>query len=236
MFLQSFFLIVFGLVFGSFVTALSYRYPRGISNVKGRSFCDNCRKQISWFDNIPLLSFIFLGGKCRNCREKISWRYPLIEIITAIGFYLIGFNIPNLVLFLLLEIIFVIDFENQIIPDAFIFLGIVVFLLFNFSFSNIFAGFASSFFLLFIHLITKGRGMGLGDVKFAVLAGAIVGLKLFSIWLFAAFLTGAAVGIILILGKKARLKTKVAFGPFLVISIPIALIWGEKIIQLVLLH
>jgi len=238
MFLFGLFQFVLGLTFGSFITALSYRYPRNISNLKGRSFCDNCKKQLDWRDNIPLLSYILLGGKCRNCRSKISLRYPLIELATGIGFVLIGFQILPLILFCLLEIIFIIDWENQLIPDDFIFAGILLALIINYKspFSGLLAGFVCAIFLLLIFLFTKGRGMGLGDVKFAVLGGMIVGLPLFPIWFFVAFLTGATTGIILILGKKAGLKSKIAFGPFLVISIPITLLWGQKIIDIILLH
>lgn len=227
-----------GLILGSFIAALTYRYPKKISNMHGRSFCDNCKKQIAWYDNIPLLSFFILGGECRNCGKKISWRYPLIELSCAVGFLLINFQVIPLALFCILIIIFVIDFENQIIPDLFIFIGLII-VIFNLKFlifNNILAGMLCASFLLLIHLFTKGRGMGLGDVKFAVLGGLIVGLPLSPIWLFVAFLTGAVVGIILILGKKAGLKSKIAFGPFLIVSIPVTLIWGQKIIEIMLSH
>ncbi|HKB88774.1 MAG TPA: prepilin peptidase [Patescibacteria group bacterium] len=244
MFLLLVFKFILGLIIGSFIAALSWRFPRGISNLSGRSFCDNCKKQLSWYDNIPLLSYLILGGRCRNCKKSISPRYFIIESVTAIGFTLIGFQIIPLILFCILEIIFIIDLENQIIPDDFVFLGIIV-AIFNFKldcitscaiFSNLLAGFLSASFLLLIHLVTRGRGMGLGDVKFAVLAGMIVGLPLSPIWMLIAFLTGAMCGIILILGGSAGLKSKIAFGPFLIFSIPVTLLWGQKIIDLMLLH
>jgi leader peptidase (prepilin peptidase) / N-methyltransferase len=227
-----------GLIFGSFIAALTYRYVRNISNMKGRSFCDNCKKQIAWYDNIPLFSFIFLGGKCRNCKKTISPRYPLIELSCAIGFLLIDFQFVPLALFCILAIIFIIDLENQIIPDVFIFIGIILSLFLNHGsfLSNLLAGLICATFLLLVHIFTKGRGMGLGDVKFALLGGLIVGLPLSPVWLFVAFLTGAIVGIILISGKKAGLKSKIAFGPFLVISIPITLLWGQKFIEIMLSH
>ena len=225
-------LCVFGLVFGSFISALTWRYPRGISVNKGRSICPKCKKQIAWYDNIPLLSFIFLGGKCRNCRKPISWRYPAIELATGIGFLLIGPQIIWLITFCILEIIFIIDFEHQIIPDSFVFAGFFfsLFLITDLLFGSLFAGFLAATLLVLIHLFTKGRGMGLGDVKFAVLGGILVGLRLLPVWFFLAFLTGAAVGIILILGRKAHLKSQIAFGPFLVAAIPLSLLYGEKIL------
>lgn len=222
--------------------------------MRGRSFCDSCKKQIEWYDNIPLLSFLILDGKCRSCGKKISPRYPIIEFVALIGFLAIPIfkglsleGVYSIFLFLILEIIFIIDLENQIIPDFFIFLGILVVLLMPNAYaggassayslvSSLFSGFIAATFLLLIHLITKGRGMGLGDVKFAILGGMIVGLPLFPVWLFVAFLTGAAVGIILILTKHAGLKDQIAFGPFLVISIPITLLWGQKIIEIMLLR
>jgi prepilin signal peptidase PulO-like enzyme (type II secretory pathway) len=228
-------LFVIGLVFGSFIAALSYRYPRRISSLKGRSFCDKCKKQIAWYDNIPLFSYIFLNGRCRNCKSKISLRYPTIELATGIGFILIGFQTLPLILFCILETIFIIDLENQIIPDIFIFIGIMV-SIFNFQFlifNNLLAGFLCASFLLLINLFTKGRGMGLGDIKFAVLGGFIVGLALSPVWLFVAFLTGAITGIILIIGRKAGLRSKIAFGPFLVVAIPITLVFGDAVLKLI---
>lgn len=238
MILQTVFLLVLGLVFGSFISAVTWRYPKGISIAKGRSICPKCKSQIKWHDNMPLFSYLFLGGKCRHCKRPISWRYPVIELATGIGFMLIGFQVLPLILFCLLEIIFIIDLEHQIIPDLFIFLGILLYLFTvqNSPFNVLFSGFICATFLLLIHLFTKGQGMGLGDVKFAVLGGMVVGLPLSPVWLFVAFLTGGITGIILILGKKAHLKSKIAFGPFLIISIPITLLWGQKIIDIIFLH
>lgn len=236
--------IVLGLVFGSYISALSYRIPKSISNIKGRSFCDKCKKNIRWYDNIPLLSYVILGGKCRDCRKKISLRYPLIEIITGLTFYyIVSTNYPDflqiiylLLVSLILIAIFVVDLEHKIIPDQFVFFGIFtsfIYLLIKFDghmlFSGVFAGFTVASFLILIHLFTKGKGMGLGDVKFAVFGGMFIGLKLLSIWLLLAFLTGGIVGSILILGKKAKMKDQIAFGPFLILALVLAFIFGEKI-------
>lgn len=239
--------LILGLTFGSFFAALSYRYPRGISIAEGRSMCPNCKHQIAAYDNIPLLSYLFLGGKCRNCKKHISIRYPIIETLTALGFLFISIifqnNIPlllySLVIYSILMLIFIIDFEQQIIPDLFTLLGIAVVIVFNiltgstFLFSGILAGFLSAFFLLFIHLITRGRGMGLGDVKFAILGGMLMGLNMIFVWLFLAFLTGGVVGIILILGKRAGLKDQIAFGPFLILALGQAFLFGDKLLMFI---
>lgn len=240
-------LFVLGLVFGSFFSAISWRNPRDISFVKGRSICPVCKKQIAWYDNIPLLSFVFLLGKCRHCHKRISIRYPITELVTGVGFLLIGTLqadpitvFYNLSIFSILVIIFVIDFEHQIIPDSLVFLAIFMsfgYLLIKDSpnmFLNVLSGLIASVFLLILNVATKGRGMGLGDVKFAVFAGMFLGPNLLFIWFLVAFLTGALVGIILILGKRAGLKDHIAFGPFLILSILIVKLYGDKIMGIVL--
>lgn len=200
---------------------------------------------ISWYDNIPLFSYIVLGGKCRNCKKKISLRYPLIEFFTALGFLAISFYyypdisfiIYFLIIYSLLILIFVIDIEHQIIPDSLVFFGLIFVLLVSlFSseisiFNSIFAGFLASSFLMLIHLLTKGKGMGLGDVKFAVFGGFFTGFPLFLVWLFASFLTGGVVGLILILGRQAGLKDKIAFGPFLVVGLILTVFFGSSFIK-----
>ncbi|MFC1625470.1 prepilin peptidase [Patescibacteria group bacterium] len=229
-----------GALVGSFVSAVSFRYPRGINFVSGRSFCPKCRSNISFYDNIPLISFSLLGAKCRSCKKKISIRYPLIEISCALGFLAIHLmTLPFYIylVFIVLISLFVMDIEERIIPDEFVFvtsfLVLTVFLITDFSglYSHLLSGFLAAVFLLLIHLVTRGKGMGLGDVKFAILAGIILGYPLFVIWLFLSFLTGALVAIILILTRKAGLKDKIAFGPFLIVSLVISYLWGEAILR-----
>lgn len=226
-------LFCLGITFGSFVGAYTWRYPRGISIKKGRSFCPHCKEKINWYDNIPLLSFASLGGRCRHCHKKISVRYPLIELGAGLGFLLIGNFINtnfvelifNLIVFLLLYAIFVTDLEHQLIPDEAVFLAIlltVIKLLYSDNpqiLAGILSGLGAAVFLLLIHILTKGRGMGLGDVKFAVFVGMFLGPAKTIPWLFLAFLTGGIVGIILILVRQAKLKDSIAFGPFLIVSI-----------------
>ena len=226
------FLFVLGLIFGSFANVLIWRIPQGLS-IGGRSICRKCKGKIAWFDNIPLISFILLKGKCRNCKSKISLRYPLVELLTGVVFVFVylkfAYSYQALFLLLLSPIlisIFFIDLDHQIIPDELIFPGlIIVFLYFLLSpitytlYASLFAGFLASTFLLILYFITSGRGMGLGDVKFALLGGMVAGLANLFTWFFIAFLTGAVVGCILILVKKCGLKSKIAFGPFLIIAL-----------------
>ncbi len=214
--------------------------------------CPNCEHQIAWYDNIPLISYLILGGRCRNCKKKISIRYPTIELTSGVGFSLIyyfstlqgstfqgGYGIFQLILmlaiFVVLFTILVIDLEHQIIPDSLVFAGIFIVLIYSqfithqSIFTTLFPGFLAASFLMLIHLLTKGRGMGLGDVKFAVFGGMLVGLVNLPTWLFLSFLTGGIVGTILILLGKAKMKTKIAFGPFLIAGIALTFIFGDKI-------
>ena len=175
-----FFGFIIGAIIGSFIGALTYRMSEGISIAHGRSFCPKCKKQIAAFDNIPILSYLILLGKCRNCKKKISIRYPIIELATAFSF-LICFVFLNLIsqnliwtnslfdlqipflLFLvsLFVIVFVVDLEHSIIPDEIVFIGLFVttiaLLLFRneLILTNLLAGTGSAIFLLLIHLITN---------------------------------------------------------------------------------
>lgn len=240
-------IIILGLVLGSFVAASTYRIPRNIAIWDGFSFCDRCKRKINWYENIPVVSYMLLGGKCRTCHKKISLRYPLIEFASAVFFILI-YKVHPLtdvyllfiyLIFIILYSIFIIDLEHQIIPDGIVFLGIITVSVFyllgnlNLLLPNMYAGLAAASFLVIIYLLTLGRGMGLGDVKFAVLGGLIVGINNIIVWLFTAFLTGAGVGIILILLSRAKLKDKIAFGPFLVVAIPISIIWGNRLMEII---
>lgn len=245
MFVLYFFVAILGLVIGSFVSVLSYRIPNNTTFIKGRSFCPNCRQKILWYDNIPLFSFFLLRRRCRNCKQKISLRYPLIESISAIGFLTITyFTLPDLVktiffliVFILFLTMFVTDLEYQIIPDSLVFLSLSLIFIFtivfsaNTLFTSLISGFFASCFLLLIHLITKGKGMGLGDVKFAIVGGMFIGIKLMPIWLLLSFLTGALGGIILMILGRAKMKTEIAFGPFLIIGLLLSLVFGQQILN-----
>jgi len=254
MYALSILLGLLGLCVGSFISAFSYRWPKKIDFLWGRSFCPKCKAKISWYDNIPLFSYLVLRGKCRSCHKPISLRYPLLELTGALAFVGLGFALKNpsvwsyyLGVFLLpvfvallstLIAIFVIDLETQLIPDGLVFLllGLVLLALFVFgkapAFPLLAAGFGASFFLLLLAFVTRGRGMGLGDVKLALPLGAILGWPQVGVWLFLSFLTGGVFAILLLVAKKASFGKRIAFGPFLVLGFIITLFWGEKILKL----
>jgi len=234
--------LALGLVIGSFLNVVIYRLPRGLGFVRGRSFCPKCKHKVNWFDNVPVISFLILKGRCRFCGGKISWRYPLIELLAGALFYLSYLSHLSFLSYLLicgLVVIFFVDLEHQIIPDEIViplsvlFLGYRLLTNIQYLISNfLITGIVSFLFLYLIHLLTKGRGMGLGDVKLAFLMGLVLGFPKIVVAFYLAFLTGAFVGVILILLGKAKLKQKIAFGPFLVFGTIFSLLWGEKIVTL----
>lgn len=242
------FLFVLGLAIGSFLNVLIYRLPLGLS-IRGRSFCPRCKKKIRWFDNVPLLSFAFLRGRCRWCHSPISPQYPLVELITAVLFVGIweigemreiwGLGYYLFIISSLIAILFI-DLRHKIIPDIIVFPAILVSIFSVSIFSTIFnvqpsifnsflSAFGSSAFFLALFLITRGRGMGFGDVKLAFLMGLFLGFPKIVVALYVAFLTGAFVSLILIVRRKVGLKSAIPFGPFLVIGTLVALFWGESI-------
>ena len=251
-----------GLFIGSFLNVVIFRLENKEKIVNDRSRCLHCKHTLSWLDLIPVLSFLFLKGKCRYCENKISWQYPIVEIITGILFvvifniqysifnqYLI-FNIQYLLFWFYIIatfiVIFVYDLKHYIIPDKIIYPAIIITLGFNlfsnfsaqgepvldWQFSNfIFAAFIAGGFFYAIIIITKGKGMGGGDVKLGFLMGLILGWPLVLVALFLSFILGSIIGVFLILVGKKKMKGIIPFGPFLVLGIFIALFWGERIVE-----
>ncbi|MDO8452913.1 MAG: prepilin peptidase [bacterium] len=247
------FLLLIGLVIGSFISMWSFRAPRNLT-LSGRSFCDVCRKKIKWYRNIPLLSYIVLRGKCPDCKNKISERYPLIESFTALSFFLTGYlileqgRVPEILantgvfalpiaLFLLTLFItlFVVDLEEQILPDtATLALGVAsIFLAASLPSSlfidRLFAGFIIFAGFLVVHLVTRGRGMGFGDVKLVFVLGILLGLFPSLTFLNMAFIGGAVTGLLLIALKKAKFGKEIAFGPFLLVSAWVSLFFSSEL-------
>jgi leader peptidase (prepilin peptidase) / N-methyltransferase len=257
-----FFIFSLGLIFGSFLTSFPYRLLLGERFPKGRSYCPTCKKIIHWYDNIPLFSYLYLQGKCRNCKKKIPWEYPLTELITACAFVFvfhtflfctalsespfctISFAVGLWALPFFFGIVvalfalFITDIKEQIIPDELSFMLFVIsfFMLVGSGtdtlYSSLLAGFAAALFLLLLHLITLGRGMGLGDVKLAISLGLILGWRYTIIWLMGSFVLGAIVGVALIGFGLSKFGKHIAFGPFLVLSFFIVLLWGDMLVHI----
>ena len=254
-------LIVFvaGLAVGSFLNVVIFRLENGEKIVNDRSRCLRCKHTLVWYDLVPVLSFIFLKGKCRYCGKKISWQYPLVEIGTGIlfvmalnfQFSIFNFQFLTAALYSLLItssliVIFVYDLKHYIIPDKVIYPAIIVALGFNlFSnfynlqftiynslfLNNIFAAFIASLFFLSIVVITKGKGMGGGDIKLAFLMGLILGWPVIIFSVFFAFISGSVVGVYLIIAGKKKMKSMIPFGPFLIFGTFIGMFWGKEIVE-----
>jgi len=254
-------IFLIGLAIGSFLNCLIYRLEKNESFFKGRSSCPNCGQILSWSDLIPLFSFLILKGKCRYCQQKISFQYPLVEISTGILFLLIlmtFFTMVNFVtiffyLFIIcfLIIIFVYDLKHYIIPDKIIYPAIAIAFLYqlfrilkienwnlfgiwNLEFGilkPILSAILASVFFLIIVLISRGKWMGIGDIKMAFLMGLFLGFPNILVALFLAFLIGAIMGVGLIISGKKTLKSEVPFGPFLVTGTFIAMFWGNNLIN-----
>jgi len=237
-----------GLCIGSFLNCVIYRLEEEKS-LGGRSFCPCCKHTLSWLDLFPVFSFLFLGGKCRYCKKKISIQYPVVELVTGIIFLVIFLSFIKYtalgllnVIFLFyitssLVVIFIYDLKHYIIPDIVLFPAVIITLIFRLltdfsSFANfLIAVLIGSGFFLAIFLISKGKAMGFGDVKLAVLMGLLLGFPSILVSLFLAFFFGAIIGLILMIFKGKGLKSEIPFGPFLILGTFIALLYGNQLIQ-----
>ncbi len=228
------------------------RIVRDETFVKGKSYCEFCKHPLSFFDLLPIISFLYLRGKCRYCGKKLSWYYPISELVTAFVFAIntvvIGIASPILLLITLFIvscflIILFADIKYGIIPDKIVyplFVGILIFRLLtgvHTLLPYVFSALGAGIFFLLLFLITKGRGMGFGDVKYAVVMGLFLGFPGIIYGLYIAFLTGAFVSFILILWKRKKIKSTIPFGPFLVfgtLSVFFFPQFIEKIVNMVL--
>ena len=241
--MTSIFIFIFGAIIGSFLNVVILRYNTGQSIVFGQSKCFSCAKKLKWYELFPVASFIFLRGKCAHCQTKISWQYLITEITTGLLFLLIS-NLPAgvvyyWIIFSLLIIIAVYDYRHQIIPNLFVWifngLGFLsLFGIWNFDFgifdmNGLLAGFVLFAFFALLWGISKGKWMGFGDAKLALGIGWLLGMVKGIAAVTLAFWIGAIVGVALLYfnKKKYGLKSKIAFGPFMILGTAISF-FGEK--------
>ncbi len=240
-------IFIFGLIIGSFLNVLILRLPENQS-ISGFSRCHNCKKRIAWYDNIPVFSFLFLRGHCRNCGSKISWQYPIIELLTAFLFLLSFlvyksnsvFLIYILFLVSFLIVVAILDLKHFIILDNSILLGFMVSFIFIFLAPDFlllvsrFYGllfFAGIFLVLF--LFSRGQWIGFGDVKLAALLGFVFGLESSIVIFYLAFLAGFIIAIILLVLKKADLKTQIPLGSLMSAAGIFFLLSGFNLLELI---
>jgi len=243
------FAFAMGACMGSFANVLIYRLPAGLSIVSPGSRCPSCKKEIRWFDNIPILSYFILGGRCRGCKTTISPRYPLVEALSGLLFAAVVIKLgiqPNtapLALFVwALVVITFIDLDHRIIPDVISLPGTVLGLGFSFlpgfpgpmdSAIGVVIGAGFLFLILYAYEKIMGEeGMGLGDVKLLAMIGAFLGWQALPVTIMVSSLTGSVVGVgyALLKGESVR-KFPVPFGPFLALGAVVHLFFGMELIQ-----
>jgi len=239
---------LFGSLVGSFLNVCIWRLPRGQSIVKPPSRCPRCRTRIAPRDNVPLISYLVLRGRCRNCGQHISIRYPVVEALTgalaALLFIVFGVTLQAATLFLLVCLLIVAtftDLDRMIIPDRITLPGIVLGLAINTMVSpgdiwrfllGAVVGGATLLMVAFLgEMIFKKESMGGGDLKLAALVGAFLGWQSVLLSLFAAILVGALTGLALIVVGLKRRQQYIPFGPFIAIGTVVVIFWGSDIIR-----
>jgi leader peptidase (prepilin peptidase) / N-methyltransferase len=247
---QAFLIVVavcYGLIIGSFLNAWAYRLAHGERITAGRSHCPTCGAQIRAYDNVPLVSWLLLHGRCRDCEEPISWRYPLGEAVTAALFAAVAavdglswLLVPHLLFVSALVLVSQVDLEMKIIPDIVVLpvaaLGLPLMILLGSApwWQWPVAGLGAAGFLFLLsevyYRIRHMEGMGFGDVKLALCMGVYLGPAVVPA-LFLGVIGGAAVGVVLIGGRRGDGKTAIPFGPFLAAGAILALFFGGLLID-----
>jgi len=242
------FIFIIGVILGSFLNVVIYRLPRKISLLFPRSSCPHCGRFIFAYDNVPIVSYLYLGGKCRFCGWKIPFRYFFIELasgIIPVIFYLkYGFCVEFLLYSILLMILLVtsfIDLEYMKIPNPVVIFGGLAFLLIitlfnpNRLIDGLISGSIAGFLMLALSLagkvVFKKDAVGFGDVKLTAMTGLCLGLSSLLLDLFLSFFLSATIGIIFILLKKIRIDKRLPFAPFLTGGTFITLVWGKQILS-----
>lgn len=242
------FAIAFGMVVGSFLNVCICRMPKDQSVVTPPSHCPHCSYQIRWYDNIPLVSYLLLRGKCRGCGAHISLQYPLVEllngILTLLLFLRFGPTLAFAALFIFcsaLVVITFIDIEHQIIPDEISLSGIVLGFVLSFflqghswlnSLLGILLGGGSLLLVAYAYQWLTGKeGMGGGDIKLLAMMGAFLGWKSIPFIIFASSMVGSVVGISMMLFQKKDSKLAIPFGPYLAFGAVLYIFYGKPLIQ-----
>jgi leader peptidase (prepilin peptidase) / N-methyltransferase len=241
-----------GAILGSFLNVVVLRDDRRMSILVDRSECPHCKHQLSWFELVPILSFLVLGGKCKNCRRPISWQYPAVEALVAllgVGVYLLNplANLPSVLWLagwvLLLVVLAVIDLRTQEVPLDYSIAATICAIGYQvvqlgwkdgLLFSLVGAAAGAGSILIIIgtwKLLTKTDGMGIGDAWILAAIGAMLGFPLVLGGLFFAVLSGSLVGIGLLITRRGKMQTAIPFGPFLVLGAFVSLWWAAPLLD-----
>ncbi len=233
-----------GLAIGSFLNVVAHRLPRGESLISPPSHCPKCDTPIRWYDNLPVLGWLLLRGRCRSCGESISWRYPAVELATGLLFGLVAATqdetiriVLGLLLVTTLVPVTLIDLDTRRIPNAITLPSAIAALAAGLALDidvvpeQLIAG-AAAFAFFFIAASLYPRGMGMGDVKLAGVLGLYLG-RAVAPAIFIALITGVVVGVVIIarVGQAAGRKTAVPFGPFLALGGMVAFFVGDDLVD-----
>jgi len=244
------FIAAVGLVFGSFFNVVIYRLPRGLNLSRPPSSCPGCGARIKPYDNIPVLSYLLLRGRCRRCGRPISPVYPAVELLTAAGFVLVFFNagravnrsfIAGCVFTGALIVLGFIDAHHQILPDAVTLPGLAMALAYSFFRSDLtfrsalLGAVIGAGFLLVVYgvylAVRKKEGLGMGDVTMMLMVGAFLGPGRTLFVLILASFAGALFGIYLMARKGKDTQFALPFGTFIAPAAFVALLWGQKFVD-----
>lgn len=240
------FFFVFGACLGSFANVVIYRLPQGKSVVLPGSHCYSCQTPIRWYDNIPLVSWLLLRGKCRQCGARFSFRYFFVELLMATLFTLayfyfgLSWNLVEALLFIFgLVCCTFIDFDHMILPDEFTLSGIVIGLLGAWlnpqrelldAFVGVLIGGGFLWAMAYLYYVfTRQDGMGGGDIKLLAWIGAVLGWKAVPFVIMASAIIGSVIGLILARKQKQGLKTMIPFGPYLALGAVLYMFGGQTI-------
>jgi len=234
-----------GLMVGSFSNVCVYRIPRGESIAFPASHCPNCQHDIAWYDNIPLLSWLVLKGKCRHCQLAISARYPFLEVLMGLSWALLAWKfgpspmlLEAVVLVSFLWVLSLIDYETGYLPDVLTLPGILLGLGFAWWLGDVQSAVLGAvigygvFWLVakLFFLATKQEGMGAGDFKLLAMLGAFMGWQALPFIVFVSSLVGAVVGLVYLKLSKQSKYTEIPFGPYLAMAGVLWFLWGEEIL------
>ena len=238
---------LFGACIGSFLNVCIFRLPRRESLVWPGSRCTSCDRSLSWFENLPVVSWVVLRGRCRTCQAPVSWMYPIVEILTALtlvsAYELYGLTLLGGVRALFacgLIVLFVTDLQHKILPNVITVPGIAVGVLCSFflppgwrdSLLGILVGGGTLFAIGETYYRLRGQeGLGMGDVKLLGMIGAFLGWKLVLLTLVLASFAGSLVGVALIVSGRGNMKYALPFGTFLAVGALVAAIWGTPIVD-----
>jgi len=240
-------LAVLGLAVGSFLNVCVHRLPRGQSLNSPPSRCPQCDYRLRWFDNIPVVSYAMLVGRCRQCGARISIRYPIVELVTMVLFVLHGavfgwtaLLIPRLVFACAMVVLFAIDLEHQLLPNSITLPGIIVGLIASTvlppgiidALIGVIIGGGVLWLIGEAYFRYSGHeGMGGGDVKMLAMIGAFLGWKLVLVTLVLSSVLGSIIGLIVIAARKGGMKYALPYGTFLALGALVASLAGEAIVN-----